>query len=202
MPENHGFPAPFPCSTPSCSFVVALKRSLPVHCVHCTPPATVRAFGACHRFVERTQILSTEVSQATEAFRYEEPALRRKYNRHVSQGAPPAASAFKGNLLVGTVIISIILFGVLPAPWVCSRCPLRGLSSHSSGGSGGGPGDPSLPTHPQGDGPSAPRRTAGRSATVLPPRGGPTCMVLMWTVWCGVLFLICCCCVLCVMCDV
>eukprot|EP00667_Euglena_gracilis_P002199 EG_transcript_2200 len=48
------------------------------------------------RFVERTQILSTEVSQATEAFRYEEPALRRKYNRHVSQGGWPFSTSAHG----------------------------------------------------------------------------------------------------------
>eukprot|EP00668_Euglena_longa_P001203 GGOE01001427.1.p1 GENE.GGOE01001427.1~~GGOE01001427.1.p1 ORF type:complete len:940 (-),score=217.60 GGOE01001427.1:403-3012(-) len=48
------------------------------------------------RFVERTQILSTETSQATEAFKYEEPALRKKYNRHVSQGGWPFSTSAHG----------------------------------------------------------------------------------------------------------
>jgi len=47
-------------------------------------------------YLERTQILSTEVSQATEAFVYEQPALRGKYNRHVSQGGWPFSSSAHG----------------------------------------------------------------------------------------------------------
>jgi len=47
-------------------------------------------------FLERTQILSTEVSQSTPAFAYESVENRNKYYRHVSKGGWPFSTSAHG----------------------------------------------------------------------------------------------------------
>ena len=56
-------------------------------------PQTVKNMWS---FLERTQILSTEVSRNTPAFEYEKESLRRKYFRHVSQGGWPFSTSAHG----------------------------------------------------------------------------------------------------------
>lgn len=51
-------------------------------------------------FLERTQILSTEVSQATEAHAYEHVDLRKQYYRHVSKGGWPFSTSAHGMLVI------------------------------------------------------------------------------------------------------
>ena len=46
------------------------------------------------RFLERSQILSTEASQSTEAYAFESAAMRHKYYRHVSQGGWPFSTSY------------------------------------------------------------------------------------------------------------
>jgi squalene/oxidosqualene cyclase-like protein len=50
----------------------------------------------CYGFFERTQILSTQESQNTMAFKFEDPKLRDKYYRHVSQGGWPFSTSAHG----------------------------------------------------------------------------------------------------------
>jgi squalene/oxidosqualene cyclase-like protein len=47
-------------------------------------------------YLERTQILSTEVSQSTPAYEYERPANRKRYYRHVSEGGWPFSTSAHG----------------------------------------------------------------------------------------------------------
>jgi squalene/oxidosqualene cyclase-like protein len=47
-------------------------------------------------YLERTQILSTEVSQATLAYEYELPENRRKFYRHLSEGGWPFSTSAHG----------------------------------------------------------------------------------------------------------
>jgi squalene/oxidosqualene cyclase-like protein len=47
-------------------------------------------------YFERCQILSTEVSQATSAYRYESAEFRRKYYRHISEGGWPFSNSAHG----------------------------------------------------------------------------------------------------------
>lgn len=48
------------------------------------------------RFLERCQILSTEVSQATPAYKYESAAFRKTYYRHISEGGWPFSTSAHG----------------------------------------------------------------------------------------------------------
>jgi squalene/oxidosqualene cyclase-like protein len=48
------------------------------------------------RYLERTQILSTDESQATAAFKFESASNRRKYFRHISQGGWPFSTSAHG----------------------------------------------------------------------------------------------------------
>lgn len=47
-------------------------------------------------YLERTQILSTEKSRTSPACRFEEPNMRQKYYRHVSQGGWPFSTSAHG----------------------------------------------------------------------------------------------------------
>lgn len=47
-------------------------------------------------YLERTQILSTEVSQASPAFKYEDAAFRMRFYRHISQGGWPFSTSAHG----------------------------------------------------------------------------------------------------------
>eukprot|EP00977_Amphora_coffeiformis_P012687 scaffold3199_cov165-Amphora_coffeaeformis.AAC.10 len=47
-------------------------------------------------YLERTQILSTDVSQASPAFKYEDAAFRKQFYRHVSQGGWPFSTSAHG----------------------------------------------------------------------------------------------------------
>jgi cycloartenol synthase len=47
-------------------------------------------------YLERCQILSTEVSQATPAFKYESAEYRRRYYRHISEGGWPFSTSAHG----------------------------------------------------------------------------------------------------------
>lgn len=61
------------------------------------------------KYLERTQILSTDTSRATDAYKYEAPAMRMRYNRHVSQGGWPFSTSAHG--------------------WPISDCTSEGLKS-------------------------------------------------------------------------
>jgi len=56
------------------------------------PEMTRKAYA----YFERTQILSTEVSQKSPAYAYEDEASRRKYYRHVSEGGWPFSTSAHG----------------------------------------------------------------------------------------------------------
>ena len=60
-------------------------------------------------YLERTQILSTEVSQASPAYTYEDAINREKYFRHVSKGGWPFSTSAHG--------------------WPISDCTAEGLKS-------------------------------------------------------------------------
>jgi cycloartenol synthase len=60
-------------------------------------------------YLERTQILSTPVSQSSPAYKYESPELRGRYFRHVSKGGWPFSTAAHG--------------------WPISDCTAEGLKS-------------------------------------------------------------------------
>ena len=47
-------------------------------------------------YLERTQILSTEVSQASPAFKYEDAVFRKQFYRHISQGGWPFSTSAHG----------------------------------------------------------------------------------------------------------
>ena len=68
-----------------------------------------RMTEAVWRYLEATQILSTEVSRASPACRFEEPSMRRKYYRHVSKGGWPFSTSAHG--------------------WPISDCTAEGLKS-------------------------------------------------------------------------
>mmetsp|Transcript_41349 Transcript_41349/g.95486 ORF Transcript_41349/g.95486 Transcript_41349/m.95486 type:complete len:558 (+) Transcript_41349:167-1840(+) len=69
------------------------------------PECARRAYA----FFERTQILSTEVSQASSAYLYESEPMRTKYYRHVSKGGWPFSTSAHG--------------------WPISDCTAEGLKS-------------------------------------------------------------------------
>ena len=48
------------------------------------------------RFLEKNQILSTNVSQSTDAYTYESPEQRNRYYRHVSEGGWPFSNSAHG----------------------------------------------------------------------------------------------------------
>jgi len=56
------------------------------------PELCDRVYG----FLERTQILSTETSQGTEAYKYEAVDLRKQFYRHVSKGGWPFSTSAHG----------------------------------------------------------------------------------------------------------
>ena len=54
-------------------------------------------------YLERTQILSTEVSQASPAYKYESAAYRKQFYRHISQGGWPFSTSAHGWPISGKV---------------------------------------------------------------------------------------------------
>ena len=51
-----------------------------------------------YSYLEKTQILSTPTSQASEAFGYESEPARREYFRHVSKGGWPFSTSAHGEM--------------------------------------------------------------------------------------------------------
>lgn len=51
---------------------------------------------AVWRYLERTQILSTENSRTSPACRFEEPSMRQTYYRHISRGGWPFSTSAHG----------------------------------------------------------------------------------------------------------
>ena len=51
---------------------------------------------AVWRYLERTQILSTETSRASPACRFEDSKMRQTYYRHVSKGGWPFSTSAHG----------------------------------------------------------------------------------------------------------